>query len=158
MEQFRPDAYWRGETSTQFVNAPPGLFFPGDPGVPEYGIRGAYKNFAPRVGFAYDLTGDGKTSLRAGAGIFYDSRQAGMFNNRFVDVTPFSPQLTFTDPPGRSAIRSRGQKSPFPSPFPPPRDTEFPRPVLAITWEPTGQYKVPRDLQLESCDRTPGGE
>ena len=37
VEQFRPDAYWRGETSTQFVNAPPGLFFPGDPGVP--GIR-----------------------------------------------------------------------------------------------------------------------
>ena len=28
-----------------------------------------YKAFAPKVSFAYDLTGDGKTSLRAGAGI-----------------------------------------------------------------------------------------
>jgi len=31
-----------------------------------------YKNFAPRLGVAYDLTGDGKTVVRAGAGIFYD--------------------------------------------------------------------------------------
>ncbi len=31
-----------------------------------------YNNFAPRIGLAYDLKGDGKTVLRAGYGIFYD--------------------------------------------------------------------------------------
>jgi hypothetical protein len=31
-----------------------------------------YNNFAPRIGITYDLTGNGKTVLRAGYGIFYD--------------------------------------------------------------------------------------
>jgi hypothetical protein len=31
-----------------------------------------YNNFAPRVGFAWDMTGDGKTALRGNWGVFYD--------------------------------------------------------------------------------------
>ncbi len=100
IEQFTPENYYKGVKSTVYVNAPAGLLFPGDPGVPRWGANPSLNNFSPRLGFAYDLTGDGKTSLRGGAGSFYDSIVSGIVNNRTVDLTPFSPQLSLTHASG----------------------------------------------------------
>ncbi len=143
VEQFRPDAFVAGTKSSQFINAPPGLFFPGDAGMPVNGTNPVYTNFMPRVGFAYDVSGDAKTSVRGGFGMFYDTRLNGIFNNRFVDVTPFSPQLTVTDPTGPFSNPLQGLQNPFPAPFPPPSDSVFPLPVLVVSYDPTGTYKVP---------------
>ncbi len=46
-----------------------------------------WNNFAPRFGFAYDLTGDGKTAIRGNFGIFYD-RNAGAVVNGADGNTP----------------------------------------------------------------------
>jgi outer membrane receptor protein involved in Fe transport len=56
------------------------------------GIRLQDTNFAPRVGLAYDLRGDGKTVMRANYGIFYDrapgnlSAQSAIFNSTTVPL------------------------------------------------------------------------
>jgi hypothetical protein len=56
VEQFNPAAYAAGQKSTAYVNALPGLLFPGDPGVPKLGTKPVYTNVEPRLGFAYDVS------------------------------------------------------------------------------------------------------
>jgi hypothetical protein len=46
--------------------------------------------FAPRLGFAYDLTGDGKTAIRSGIGVFYQRQGLAMINN----FSTYAPLVT----------------------------------------------------------------
>lgn len=65
-----------GVQSVKVPDAPPGIVFPGDPGIPR-GLNGAdLNNFAPRIGFAWDVFGTGKTSVRGGYGWFYETVNA----------------------------------------------------------------------------------
>jgi hypothetical protein len=67
-----------GIRSSQFPQAPPGMLFPGDnlPGggtMPRGLVNRDNNNFAPRLGLAWDIFGDGRTALRAAYGLFYET-------------------------------------------------------------------------------------
>ena len=88
--------YVPGLKSTVNPIAPVGAQFYGDPGVERGGIPTSYSHLSPRVGFAWDPFGDGKTSVRGAFGIFYGSISGNEWNT-MTNFQPFSTRLTFTN-------------------------------------------------------------
>jgi len=104
--------------------------------MPKYGVTASYVNFSPRVGFVLYPQGDGKTSLRGGFGIFFDSQQVGVENNRLVDISPFSTQVAITRPAGPLFDPCRRITNPSPAPAVPCAKSTFISPVLVVTYDP----------------------
>ncbi len=122
-----------GQQSVIYPNAPQGIVFPGDPGIPN-SLVPAKNRFSPRVGLAYSprashgipgklFGGPGKTSIRAGFGIFSSQIQGNTeaFNE---PQPPFG--LSYTSPapplfatPFITAANGQFQGQPFPISFPP---------------------------------------
>lgn len=102
--------------SSRFPTAPPGLQFPGDPGVPPGLIFMDKADFAPRLGFAYDVFGDGRTSVRGGYGIFFNAPGAITLANA-IEAPPFETQLVFTPNTMSNPYGGTGYTDPFPYPY-----------------------------------------
>ena len=130
--------------STVFPNAARGETFRGDAGfVGEEGVEASPNTASVRFGFAWDITGDGRTSLRGGGGTFYDQRRDGESGNGAVNAPPFSLRLSVTRPQGPFSDPYRGR-----SDFNQITDATvgttaavFPRPILISTFG--DEYKVP---------------
>jgi outer membrane receptor protein involved in Fe transport len=139
-----------GVQSTVFPTAPVGAVFPGDPGVPRATIGRRLANFAPRVGFAYDPFGAGRTSVRGGYGVFH-SQIRQQANNGINLAQPFSLRLTITNPP-------QGLDNPYastgnPFPFTPPSGAaaqtyEFARPITLSHFHPDFRNAVVRQWNV----------
>ncbi len=94
----RYDLYtWPYETNNLQANfdlATGALVLPGTAGYSKSLIRTDTNNFAPRIGFAYSATDDGKTVIRGGYGIFYFLDRGGI-DNQLAQNPPFSGQSQF---------------------------------------------------------------
>ena len=113
--QFRP-----GQQSMLFPSAPKGYVFPGDAGVSSSTIQTRSNNWGPRIGFAFDPTGTGKSSIRGGYGVFY-SQIRQQANNQISNNQPFSIKLAVTNPTGglNNPYADTGNPFPFEAPSTP---------------------------------------
>jgi hypothetical protein len=113
---YQPDGkaatFVNGYQSIKFPNAPAGEAFVGDPGVPRGLVPSNYNNLSPRTGLVYDVFGNGKTSVRAGFGTFYDAIPATI-----VGATePFTYSAYYQTPNGSITDPLLGEPA-IPSPY-----------------------------------------
>jgi Carboxypeptidase regulatory-like domain/TonB dependent receptor-like, beta-barrel len=122
-----------GEQSKVYPTAPASLVYPGDPGVPNTLVP-QRSRFSPRLGLAYTpskargilgkiIGGPGKTSIRAGYGIFYSVIEG---NTIAIDEPQPPYGLSYTSPgpplfatPFVTASNGAVHVQPFPLTFPP---------------------------------------
>lgn len=124
---FSPAAFAAGTKTSRYVNAPPGLLFTGDPGIPTGYAYNKISVFEPRVGLVWDPSGNGHQTLRAGLGFFSDLPLI-FYMVRFADAPPWGSSISLSSPAGGLTNPYLGYPggNPFPLPLPPSRNQVFP--------------------------------
>jgi hypothetical protein len=138
----RQSLFEPGKKSKVLPNAPVGLLYPGDPGVPAGLIPTDRKAFAPRLGVAWDPSRNGKLLVTAAYGIFYEPYYTGQGGplQAPISAPPYlgTPQVSLPD---------------FADPFNgnPPAPGTFSTPLTNLTLSPslTLPYTQDWDLNLQ---------
>jgi hypothetical protein len=141
----RLGCYEPGKQSSRYPNAPVGLLYGGDAGCPPSGSYSNLSNFGPRLGFAYRLTDDGKTSLRGGIGLYYTIPNIVAYQDA-TSIPPFAPAVSLTDVSFTDPYGSAGVVNPFPAQFGPNvagPNTVFPTP-LALPYMFAQDFRAPQ--------------
>jgi hypothetical protein len=135
----RQNLWIPGQQSTAFPTAPAGLLYPGDKGVPKGLIPTEWNGFAPRVGLAWDVTGQGRWLVTSAYGIFYDPYYTGQGGplQTPISAPPYlqTPQISvpnFADP-------YNGQN---------PFNGSFAQPMTLLTLNPNLRLPYAQDWNL----------
>ena len=135
----RQSLFEPGKKSTVLPNAPAGLLYPGDAGVPAGLIPTDKKAFAPRLGLAWDPDGHAKSLVTASYSIFYEpyyTGQGGPLQSP-ISAPPYlgTPQVSLPD---------------FANPFNgnPPAPGTFSTPLTNLTLAPSLVLPYTQDWDL----------
>jgi len=149
---FSMAGFLAGQHSTVYPNAPAGLFFKGDKGIPDAMWNGHMANFAPRVGVVWNPHGDGRDTLRVGGSILYDVTET-WFNERETTNAPIGTNIDTPNPVG--GLSNPWQNYPGGNPFPQNGKAFFPtagvyvnmpvnpKPTYVANWNVTYQRQLP---------------
>jgi hypothetical protein len=138
---------------------PTGLLVPGDAGVPNGLTQTYYKSFAPRIGIAWSPGTSGKTSIRAGWGLFYNPIEQ-LVLEQFSAEPPFGgstfPAGTLFNTPFQDQSGTFSYPNPFNGILNPPRgqavDWSTFRPILLFgQFQPKmrSQYSAQYNLTVQ---------
>jgi hypothetical protein len=135
----RQSLFEPGKKSQVLPNAPVGLVYPGDPGVPAGLIPSDRKAFAPRLGLAWDPNGQGNLLVTAAYGFFYEPYYTGQGGplQAPISAPPYlgTPQVSVPN---------------FANPFNghPPAAGTFSTPLTNLTLSPTLTLPYTQDWDL----------
>jgi hypothetical protein len=129
---FDQAAFNANQHSVKFPKAPAGAFYYGDAGVPKSFTNNQWTNISPRLAMTLDPFGTGKTVLRAGGALMYDTpslytSQRVASNPPFVNEIDVSSTTQFDDP-----WKTYPGGNPFPGVFPPDATSIFPTNTLWV--------------------------
>jgi|HubBroStandDraft_5_1064220.scaffolds.fasta_scaffold05891_2 hypothetical protein len=130
LSTFPGPGYWSGEQF--YLN---GIREAGVNGFPRGNVQNTYDTWQPRVGFAYDLTGNGKTVVRGGFGMFFERVQGNDVYNAALNppfaYIPSANNVYFSNP-NTSALTGVTTTQSFPSNltnikfnYPPPGTADY---------------------------------
>lgn len=97
---FSRERFDQGIRSEVFPNAPPGMYYRGEGGIPDTQkfISNTWGRFAPRVGLAWDPKGDGLMTIRAAYGMFFDAPHLHQYGGRSRNNPPKGANIQVNSP------------------------------------------------------------
>jgi hypothetical protein len=143
-------AFVPGQQSTMVPSAPPGVVFPGDSGIGRGIVGTKLHHIAPRIGFAWDPFGDGKTAVRAGAGMFYGATSGNEWNQP-GNAQPYAIRQTFNSIASLTNIYGNAGSFPNGDPFPytyNPKTPRFLTPASIESISPKAQWPLTYQMNM----------